>query len=984
MWKKIVKFVYGGYDRKFFKENSETIFKSNSLITGKVIALMLSGYLISGIIVKLFGIDDYNVLEYIALLSLMVVYHALYELWGKKSPVAIWYFEVVLYVGMFGLLTYIGCMSHDVSVCVPVLIVVSFLINTQPLYYNSLAILAVMVVYFLFICNFKTGLILTKDFGNSIISYIIGHVLGYVMLHERLDAINGKVEALKEHNFASNFFEGRKFAYYVNLDDNSYIEFVKEKGLEDKDKASDYKEALSDYAQTYVVEEDRELLLNAVDPENIRTQLKNQHSFTTVYRELTDKGAVYFEAEIIKGTDESHVGMSFRNIDSEIKTLKINQNTIEMLASTFVGVFSANVINDTFTAYHRIHDGNPFKGVDSFYELMKVFVDKCVYKDDRELVLSSCNSENVISNLKQHGEMTIQYRDVRYDTPRYHEMRFVGIDDNPDSGNVILTISDRDTYIRNHDRQFDIIGDLSDDFESIYDVNLETHYYSVYNKSGVYTEELFDNLGMDEDYFKSNAINIPIAIFEDDRDMMLERMTEEYFMKKLSEEQSFVNNYRCVIGDKVVWYKMKVVRNHDWNESKHAIVGIFNNDRNYQLEQRHNLELKEAKEAAEAANAAKSNFLFSMSHDIRTPMNAITGYTAIAQKHMDNPEKIKSCLEKIDVSGKHLLELINGILDMSRVENGSVFVDEKTVDIIELCNFVTSMCNESAKSHKVSITLDTDLVTDKAVFADALHLNQILMNILSNAVKYTQAGGSVAFKVKEGREQFVGYRDYTFTVIDNGIGMSEEFQEHIFDSFSREKNSTVSEIEGTGLGMAIVKKLVDLLDGTITVKSKLGVGTTVTVCLPLKLQDGKEDTTEDDKATPSVNLRGKRILLVEDNEMNREIAKDILWDFGIIVDEAEDGDIAVDKIQRIVDEGNNSYYDMVLMDIQMPRMNGFEASRAIRRICDPVNLYFPIVAMTANAFEEDRQNSLDAGMDEHISKPVSIPQLVEIMNRFIG
>ena len=384
-------------------------------------------------------------------------------------------------------------------------------------------------------------------------------------------------------------------------------------------------------------------------------------------------------------------------------------------------------------------------------------------------------------------------------------------------------------------------------------------------------------------------------------------------------------------------------------------------------------ELEQALELAESANKAKTTFLFNMSHDIRTPMNAIIGFNNMAAAHLDEKETVATCLKKVGSSSRQLLSLINDVLDMARIESGTVKCEYEPTDLVESAEDLTDIVKQSVQK-ELRIEVDFSGVEHRFVLADHLHTDRILMNIISNSVKYTPEGGWVKFSVKElpSASSREGFCRYDFTVEDNGIGMSEEFLEHIYEEFSREKNSTVSGIQGTGLGMAITKKLVDLLGGTIDIQSKLGEGTKTTIHLEMETSDpGKIPEEYEISDLDDAVLRDRKVLLVEDNELNREIAVDILSEEGMIIDTAEDGDVAVEKMKN----AEAGRYDIILMDIQMPKMNGYEATRAIRALPDPVVSAIPIIAMTANAFEEDRQNAFAAGMNGHVSKPIDIDRL---------
>ena len=527
-----------------------------------------------------------------------------------------------------------------------------------------------------------------------------------------------------------------------------------------------------------------------------------------------------------------------------------------------------------------------------------------------------------------------------------------------------------------------------------------------------------------------------------------------------------------------------------------------------QLEEQ-NRKLEIALQHEGAANRAKREFLFNMSHDIRTPMNAIIGFTSLAATHIDNREQVLDYLKKISTSSQHLLSLINDVLDMSRIESGKVKIEEKAVHLPDLVHDVRSIIQPNVAAKRLSLFIDTMDIEDEDIITDPLRLNQILLNILSNAIKFTPTGGMISIRIAQKNGAPKGCVCYEFRIKDNGIGMSEEFQKHIFEEFSREESSTVSGIQGTGLGMSITKNIVDLMGGTIALTSEPGKGSEfiVTLCFtrsgqkaepkqlpqleglralvadddtntclnvstmlskigmrpewtisgkeavirtkyaveqgdefsvyiidwlipdmngieivrqirkvignrcpiiiltaydwadiedearaagvtafcekPLFLSELRRVLAEPFRAEPAsepaqptaADLKGKKLLLVEDNELNREIALEILKEAGFVVDTAEDGAVAVQKIKQAAP----GQYDLILMDIQMPNLDGYEATRQIRALPDAEKASIPIFAMTANAFEEDRQNALAAGMNGHIAKPLDVPHLLRVL-----
>lgn len=392
-------------------------------------------------------------------------------------------------------------------------------------------------------------------------------------------------------------------------------------------------------------------------------------------------------------------------------------------------------------------------------------------------------------------------------------------------------------------------------------------------------------------------------------------------------------------------------------------------------------ELANALAAAQQANQAKSSFLFNMSHDIRTPMNAILGFANLMEKHIDEKDKSIEYIHNIQTSGDHLLGLINNVLEMARIESGNTTLDEEAMDVLEFANEVAVVFDGEYKNKNLTINRNIQL-THHNLMCDRVKGHQILLNLISNAIKYTPNGGHIDINVDELESDTEGVARIRCIVADSGIGMSKEFLPHLFDSFSREKTVTENKIVGTGLGMGIVKKLVEMMNGTIDVDSEQGKGTTITVIVNLRIAPSNDIAADNVVVTDDasqMNFEGKRVLLAEDNIINASIAMDILEDAGFQVEHAQDGIICVDMYQK----AEAGYYDIILMDIQMPNMDGYKATKFIRRMDDKEKANIPIFAMTANAFEEDRANAMEAGMNEHVAKPINVNQLMTLLAKVL-
>lgn len=398
-------------------------------------------------------------------------------------------------------------------------------------------------------------------------------------------------------------------------------------------------------------------------------------------------------------------------------------------------------------------------------------------------------------------------------------------------------------------------------------------------------------------------------------------------------------------------------------------------------------QLEQALDMANEANRAKTVFLNNMSHDIRTPMNAIVGFTHLAESHIEDTKQVENYLGKIATSSELLLSLINDVLDMSRIESGKIQIEETVVHLPDIIRDLITIIQPEADEKKLELQIHiTDLV-QKDVLCDPLRLNQVLINIVGNAIKYTEPGGRISIELKQKETTRTGYADYEFRVGDTGIGMSQEFLGHIFEAFTREESQTVQNIQGTGLGMSIAKHIVDLMGGAIEVESTLGKGTDFTVGLSLKIAESERSAENPDMQVAASEetgieeqsmFHGKRILLAEDNKLNQEIAVTVLQEAGFDVEVADDGVIAVEKLRQ----AEAGYYDVILMDIQMPNMNGYQAARTIRSLDHPL-AGIPIFAMTANAFAEDKEQAKAAGMNGHIAKPIDIKILMNTLKKVL-
>lgn len=461
-----------------------------------------------------------------------------------------------------------------------------------------------------------------------------------------------------------------------------------------------------------------------------------------------------------------------------------------------------------------------------------------------------------------------------------------------------------------------------------------------------------------------------------DREIWRKLLDKDYILEQLQKRGRYSFNYRVRrnADSDIVKVKKLTLAPVDMRLGRICVVRMDVTD-SVADEVRSKQAIEQALAAAEQANRAKSDFLSNMSHDIRTPMNAVLGMTEIALDNIDNRAEVEGCLKKISISGKHLLDLINNVLDMSRIEAGRMSVNRELVSLSRLAEDIVATMQMQAEAKKQSLTVHMEQLACVAVYSDRLRLRQVLLNILGNAVKYTPKGGAIDFTIKESPSaKGDGYVHLAFVVQDNGIGMTDEYVRHIFESFSREDSLRVQKTEGSGLGMAITKYIVDAMGGKISIKSEPNVGTEFTVLLDVERAEQEQaEAQETDAAQPQHALR---VLLAEDNALNREIAVALLSKQGVTVETTENGQLCVEKFSA----APNGHYDAVLMDVRMPVMNGYEATKAIRALTR-VDATLPIIAMTADAFAEDVERCLAAGMNAHLSKPMDIHKLMALLER---
>ena len=521
-----------------------------------------------------------------------------------------------------------------------------------------------------------------------------------------------------------------------------------------------------------------------------------------------------------------------------------------------------------------------------------------------------------------------------------------------------------------------ILSAVTDDFVFLVEVDVKTRIEKIFFVSKGPHPQWSDK--KTHKYDESIKEYADVVVAPEDRKRFLE-VTEfnalmEYFKNN---DNEFIIEYDVIVNGGRRRYQGKFTLSLQDPEGAKIYVGVRDITLIEEERTEYNRKLMSALAQAEEANKGKSYFLFNMSHDIRTPLNAIIGYSELAKNHLDEKEVLDDYIYKIQTCGRQLLGLIGDVLDMAKIESGNLEISEKPCLCQDLMSDIMISVNESAKKKGLEFEASGN-ACHSTILCDKVKVQKILLNILSNAVKYTPQGGKISLSVQEKIREDEGLSDFTFVVKDNGIGISKEFLPYIFNSFSRERNATISGVSGTGLGMTITKRLVDAMGGKIEVESQQNMGTTVTVSITFSRLVGLEEKREE--IIPDAFLKDIRVLLVEDNEINGEIASEMLRELKVNVDLVTNGKECIDALL----EKDAGYYDLVLMDIQMPVMDGYEATRIIRRFSDKDKRLIPVIAMTANAFEEDKQKAFQSGMNGHLAKPVEMRHLIQALKSAIG
>ena len=922
--------------------------------------------------------------------------------------------------------------------------------------------------------------------------------------------------------FYENFLDYFASVYVVNLTERTYITFHGEQYLENGyAEIKDYVLSIGKYIDDSIHPDDQVKIREAVKPDNIRKRLQTERKYQVEIRECIPGAPTrWLKLEVSRGADEEHACLSFTDITETVAAERTTNALIDALGSVYAYGYVVNMVRKTSVPVRLGRRLSELKGENYASEHpfnLKLYADENVYPDDRHLFEPVETVEKCRKLFEDHDRYTVSYRLVLGGELHYMELELVKSAESEDEFFMGFKVVDeqenvKQVQLRKEREQLGIIKALSSEYKDLFLINAVTHRFRV-----IRVLSNAQNVLREQDDAETVLRNyIDQYVLPEDREDMYKICAISRLNELVPEVGIYSISYRRRQEDKLLHFQLNIARFRADDGTEYYVHGFRDITQAVEREAQIQNALQDAYDAAEAANHAKSDFLQTMSHDIRTPMNGIIGMTAIAAAHIDDKERVQDSLQKITAASKHLLSLINEVLDMSKIESGKVILTEEDFNLSDLVDNMVAMIEPQVHAHDHDLTINIQDVQHELVIGDSLRVQQVFMNMMGNAIKYTPDGGKLRLGIREIPCHQLKTGCYEFTFAENGIGMSEDYIAHIFEPFTRAEDGRVSKTQGTGLGMPIAKNIVSMMGGDIKVESKLGEGSIFTVTVYLKLQDQAEadyekfidlpvlvadddelsvasavemlkelgmkadgvlsgqeavdytvrhhvenndyhavildwkmpgmdgvetarairrevgndvpiivlsayDWTEiesearnagvnffvskplfksrlvrlfnevlgigQEKAVSynplqpleEMDLEGYRCLLVEDNDLNAEIATEILEETGLQVDRASDGAEAVD----IMLNADDNTYDLILMDIQMPKMNGNDATRAIRAMDHDYCKKVPIIAMTANAFAEDVQAAKTAGMNEHIAKPIDLNALARVISKYV-
>ena len=714
-------------------------------------------------------------------------------------------------------------------------------------------------------------------------------------------------------------------------------------------------------------------LMNMVHPED-----RNLDLFHSVFR-LLGKDGYHYVSESVEKEGNSILHGHISDMTEFIREKEQN-NILSALTMDYTSLVLCDLKQDTVEVIKQDASCAEMNW-DSYSESLNYFYDNILMKDSCPNYMDILSNGSLMRTLKEQGSLEWHFQIVPDENGISNlGARAVFLYEDLNHFKIIMGFRPIDEVIKRErvlELQREIIEGLGKEYFSVLLLELDSGQIFSYREVGENGKRIADFCRKYENQW---CELLPAYADEIVTDESRENFLDQLSLDALcSNQDDFSMTYEFKTGDRILYHQTRIAYVYKKDRSRVAVIGTRNIDDLIKKERMQEAKLKEAYIVAEKANKAKTDFLNNMSHDIRTPMNVILGYNELMKQYLTDPILV-DYQNKIEQSGKLLLSIINNVLDMARIESGKMVVEERAEAIGLVVEEIESVFESSAQEKNIVFTTSVD-VCHTHVLWDGFKVREILMNLVGNAFKYTPDGGHIAIDVKELDCARSGYVRIQTQIKDTGIGMSEDYLPTLFDSFSREYNTTIGKVSGTGLGMAIVKNLVDMMDGDICVKSKIGEGTCFTLTFEHKIADADsiEWNQELDVLDEKSILEGKRVLLAEDNDLNAEIAMVLLEQSGLVLDRVEDGLACVNRLSEV----DADLYDLILMDIQMPNMNGYEATRRIRQFENVKKASIPILAMTANAFEEDKKMAMEAGMNGHISKPIDVNVLEkQIINIF--
>lgn len=714
-------------------------------------------------------------------------------------------------------------------------------------------------------------------------------------------------------------------------------------------------------------------LMNMVHPED-----RNLDLFHSVFR-LLGKDGYHYVSESVEKEGDSILHGHISDVTEFIREKEQN-NILSALTMDYTSLVLCDLKQDTVEVIKQ--DASYVEmNWHSYSESLNYFYDNVLMKDSCPNYMDLLSNESLMRTLKEQGSLEWHFQIVPDENGISNlGARAVFLYEDLNHFKIIMGFRPIDEIVKREkvlELQREIIEGLGKEYFSVLLLELDSGQIFSYREVGENGKRIADFCRKYENQW---CELLPAYADEIVTDESRENFLDQLSLDALcSNQDDFSMTYEFKTGDRIIYHQTRIAYVRKKDRSRVAVIGTRNIDDLIKKERMQEAKLKEAYIVAEEANKAKTDFLNNMSHDIRTPMNVILGYNELMKQYLTDPILV-DYQNKIEQSGKLLLSIINNVLDMARIESGKMVVEERAEQIGLVVEEIENVFESSAQEKNIVFTTSVD-VDHTHVLWDGFKVREILMNLVGNAFKYTPDGGHIAIDVKELDCARSGYVRIQTQIKDTGIGMSEDYLPTLFDSFSREYNTTIGKVSGTGLGMAIVKNLVDMMDGDICVKSKLGEGTCFTLTFEHRIADADsiEWNQELDVLDEKSILEGKRVLLAEDNDLNAEITMAILEQSGLVLDRVEDGLACVNRLSEV----DADLYDLILMDIQMPNMNGYEATRRIRQFENVKKASIPILAMTANAFEEDKKMAMEAGMNGHISKPIDVNVLEnQIINIF--